>query len=216
MTNPGTIAAKTLRDIDEEVSGDSPVLAAALSGQPDPAGPGYSDLFSRAASVGGDTAADYRQAIEYIYEGYLLHYGVSRIFDFAQPDSALLAGDYMYARGLNLVTARGDLLSIRLLSELIDFCALVHCEGLDPALAADAWTVTTLKVAAAASGTPDDNNDNGLPRRAEEAPRFKAELTAEIDRLLAAVPAGQAAGLRDELCNIYSRFNQQRRQDGTG
>ena len=42
----------------------------------------------------------YALGIETIYEGYLLHYGLPRLFAPEDQDTALLLGDYLYAHGL--------------------------------------------------------------------------------------------------------------------
>ena len=46
--------------------------------------------------------------LETIYEGYLVHYGRSRLFAPADRDTALLLGDYLYAHGLVHVAESGD------------------------------------------------------------------------------------------------------------
>jgi hypothetical protein len=217
MNDAGTATDQILQSIIRTITGDSPVLSAGINGDAGAgSGPGFSDLFRSTRSRELEGSGDYEYALEYIYEGYLLHYGVSRIFDPDADDFSLLAGDYMYARGLDLVSARNDLVSIRLLAELIDFCALVHCEQLDTALAADAWTITTLTMATAAGGDTDSGDETRLPRQVEDGTALKERLEALIDRQLDASRGNTAADLRDELCNIYNSFNQQRRQDGTG
>jgi hypothetical protein len=54
--------------------------------------------------------ADERFAVglETIYEGYLVHYGTPRLFAPADPDTALLLGDYLYAHGLVRIADAGD------------------------------------------------------------------------------------------------------------
>src|SRR5207253_2375665 len=42
----------------------------------------------------------YALGVETIYEGYLLHYGRTRLFTPEDDDTALLLGDYLYAHGL--------------------------------------------------------------------------------------------------------------------
>src|SRR5919198_1949240 len=60
------------------------------------------------------TAPDqYALLIESIREGYLLHYGRPRVVLDADHDLALLAGDYLYARGLERLAALDDLEAIR-------------------------------------------------------------------------------------------------------
>jgi hypothetical protein len=67
--------------------------------------------------------------VEMIYEGYLLHYGRSRIFSQADPDLALLTGDYLYAAGLREICATGDLEAVGALAGLISRCARSQGEG---------------------------------------------------------------------------------------
>ena len=64
-----------------------------------------------------------------IYEGYLLHRGRSRLFSQADPELALLTGDYLYAAGLTEICATGDLDAVRELAELISACAHSQAEG---------------------------------------------------------------------------------------
>ena len=71
-------------------------------------------------------AGDYALLIEAIREGYLLHYGEPRLVVGADPDLALLAGDYLYARGLERLAALGDLGAIRELADLISLVAQLH------------------------------------------------------------------------------------------
>ncbi|MDW8339524.1 MAG: hypothetical protein RMM28_10340, partial [Thermoleophilia bacterium] len=42
----------------------------------------------------------HRLGLETIYEGYLVHYGTSRLFAPEGADLALLLGDHLYAAGL--------------------------------------------------------------------------------------------------------------------
>ena len=63
----------------------------------------------RAAAAPGE----YAQLIESIREGYLLHYAEPRLIAGADRDLALLAGDYLYARGLERLAALGDLEAVR-------------------------------------------------------------------------------------------------------
>src|ERR1700682_5867603 len=49
--------------------------------------------------------AEYELMIEAIYEGYLLHYGRSRLLAAGDADLSLLAGDRLYALGLERLVA---------------------------------------------------------------------------------------------------------------
>jgi hypothetical protein len=73
--------------------------------------------------------AEYALVVEAVYEGYLLHYGEPRLFAGHDPDLALLAGDYLYALGLERLAALGDGAAVTVLSELIGRCAQLHAEG---------------------------------------------------------------------------------------
>jgi len=72
---------------------------------------------------------EYELLIEAIYEGYLLHYGVSRLLSGADPDLALLAGDRLYTLGLERLVALGDLDAVRELADVIALCALLVGRG---------------------------------------------------------------------------------------
>ena len=65
----------------------------------------------------------YLLGVEMIYEGHLLHRGRSRLFSQADPDLALLTGDYLYAAGLREICATGDLDAVAVLAELISASA---------------------------------------------------------------------------------------------
>ena len=67
--------------------------------------------------------------VESIYEGYLLHYGRSRLFAPADRDTSILLGDYLYAHGLVRVAAQGDVGVVAELAELLALCAHLRAEG---------------------------------------------------------------------------------------
>jgi hypothetical protein len=71
----------------------------------------------------------YALGVETIYEGYLLHYGRSRLFAPADADAGLLLGDYLYAHGLVRVAELGDVDAIADLAELLAACAYLRAEG---------------------------------------------------------------------------------------
>jgi hypothetical protein len=73
--------------------------------------------------------AEYALVVEAVYEGYLLHYGAPRLLAGQDPDLALLAGDYLYALGLDRLAALGDTEAVAVLAELISRCARLHAEG---------------------------------------------------------------------------------------
>ena len=67
--------------------------------------------------------------VEAVREGYLLHYEQSRLLSGHDPDLALLAGDYLYALGLDRLAALGDTRAVTILSDLITECARLHAEN---------------------------------------------------------------------------------------
>lgn len=71
----------------------------------------------------------YALGLETIYEGYLVHYGRSRLFAPPDGDVALLLGDYLYAQGLVHVAELGEVDAVRLLAALISRCAHLRGEG---------------------------------------------------------------------------------------
>jgi len=74
---------------------------------------------------------EHRVGLETIYEGYLVHYGRSRLFAPPDRDTALLLGDYLYAHGLVRIAETGDVKAVSDLAELISRCAHLRAEGLD-------------------------------------------------------------------------------------
>jgi hypothetical protein len=81
--------------------------------------------------------------LETIYEGYLLHYGRSRLFEADDRNAGILLGDYLYAHGLVRIAALGDVRVVSDLAELISLCSQLRAEpeklgGAD----AEAWAAT--------------------------------------------------------------------------
>jgi hypothetical protein len=78
--------------------------------------------------------------IETIYEGYLLHYGRSRLFRARDRDTSLLLGDYLYAHGLVRVAEHDEAPAVADLAELISLCAHLRAEEADGE--GQAWAAT--------------------------------------------------------------------------
>ena len=104
----------------------------------------------------GPRASDpvgYAIVIEAIREGYLLHYGKPRLFPASiDRDLALLAGDFLYALGLERLSLLGDIDAVGELADLISLAAVIHADGPteDPASAAlirSLWLATSVAVA---------------------------------------------------------------------
>ncbi len=74
---------------------------------------------------------EYELVIEAVREGYLLHYGEPRLLAGQDDDLALLAGDYLYALGIERLAALGDTAAVHRLADLISTCAQLHSEDRD-------------------------------------------------------------------------------------
>jgi hypothetical protein len=72
---------------------------------------------------------EYALVVEAVREGYLLHYEQPRLLAGHDPDLALLAGDYLYALGLDRLASLGDTRAVALLADLISECARRQAEG---------------------------------------------------------------------------------------
>jgi hypothetical protein len=83
-----------------------------------PAGPWEQQLEGERAMV-----------MEAVYEGFLLHYGEPRAFAGMDDDLRLLAGDALYALGLERLARAGDLTAVAELAALISLCAQAEAEG---------------------------------------------------------------------------------------
>ena len=93
--------------------------------------PAESPTLGELAASGPATAAapaEYALVVEAVREGYLLHYDQSRLLAGHDPDLALLAGDYLYALGLDRLAALGDDRAVAILADLISECARLHAE----------------------------------------------------------------------------------------
>src|SRR5919202_2633001 len=110
----------------------------------------------RAAAAPGD----YALLIESIREGYLLHYGRPRVVAGADGDLALLAGDYLYARGLERLAALQDLLAVRELTDLISLAAQLH-SGADGLRNGDTASALWLASVTAVTAGPDPAHERG-------------------------------------------------------
>ena len=122
-------------------------------------------LLAAAGPRASDHRAEYALLIETIREGYLLHYGRPRVVAAVDAELALLAGDYLYARGLERLAALGDLDAVRELSDLISLSAQLHAEGRS---GADQLWLASVAVVGSGEGAAHDEAKSAL-RRAEAA-----------------------------------------------
>ena len=174
-----------LRRIAEQLRGDETVISSHVV---EPAQP---PVLGRLAAAGPRAAAapgEYSLVLEAIREGYELHYGRPRLLAGQDEDLALLAGDYLYALGLERLAALGDGEAVGELSDLISLCATSHREAAEANLA-PLWLAAAIAVGCGA----------GEPHRAAKALARSADATAAEALLEAATETASENGLRSEL-----------------
>jgi hypothetical protein len=140
-----TVAVEAgLRAVAAPFAGDEPAGSVALRWGP---------LFAALDSAGDE---GFIEAVELIYEGYLVHYRSGRLAAIASEDrpTALLAGDVFYARGLRMIAARGDVASVRLLTRLMSACSCLRSLGASFAADDALWAYTMAALAAVRAGVP--------------------------------------------------------------
>lgn len=126
----------------------APALAA--SGGEDVIGPLVCACAARGHQEDARPGVELALVMESILEGYLLHYGRSRLVETADEDLRLLAGDHLYALGLSHLARLGNLEAVRALADLITLCARAHADaganGGPAAAPAALWLLTALAV----------------------------------------------------------------------
>jgi hypothetical protein len=103
-------------------------------------------MLAAAGPRAAEAPGEYALVVESVREGYLLHYGEPRLMAGHDSDLALLAGDYLYALGLDRLAALGDTESVAVLSQLIARCAQLHAEGRE-AEVEELWPAAARRVA---------------------------------------------------------------------
>jgi hypothetical protein len=130
--------------------------------------PPYLGLLAASGPRAMNAPGEYAVLVESIREGYLLHYGEPRIVVDADPDLSLLAGDYLYAVGLERLAGLGDLEAVRELSDLISLTAQIHADPPDEATGSNAAAALWLAcVTAVAAGASDEHETAKAALRAE-------------------------------------------------
>lgn len=112
----------------------------------DPAAPATLGVLAAAGPGSAAAPAEYALVVEAVHEGYLLHYGEPRLLAGHDADLSLLAGDYLYALGLDRLAALGDERAVAVLSDLIGRCARLHAEG-DPGSIPELWEAAAREIA---------------------------------------------------------------------
>ncbi len=139
-----------------------------------------------------DARDDYLLLVEAIREGYLLHYGTPRLIEAADPDLRLLAGDFLYALGLERLAAHGDLEAVRELADLISLSAQLHAAGSGGVESPTAKALWLASVTAVGTGGCDSHE------RAKEALRADGEDVPE-SLASAASEMARGAGIQGDL-----------------
>jgi hypothetical protein len=188
MSSPEAALAALAAQLGAEESVISPQVSS-----PEEAEPALG-LLAAAGPRAAEAPGEYSLLIESVREGYLLHYGKPRVVVGADADLALLAGDYLYALGLERLAALGDLEAIRELSDLISLSAQLHEAGgsESPASARAANALWLASVTAVASGTTPEH-EQGKAALREGRPGAPAALWQ------AALRMAQRFGLGDPL-----------------
>ncbi len=88
---------------------------------------------------------EYALVVESVREGYLLHYAEPRLLAGHDADLALLAGDYLYALGIERLAALGDTEAVLVLADLISTSAQLHVEGREDEVS-EVWKGAVQKV----------------------------------------------------------------------
>jgi hypothetical protein len=64
--------------------------------------------------------------LETVYEAYLVHYGLPRLFTTGEESERVLLGDYLYAHGLVRIAEAGGVEAVATMAELISRCAALR------------------------------------------------------------------------------------------
>ncbi len=166
--------------------------------------PVVAPLLGELAAAGpraADAPGEFALVLESVREGHELHYGHPRVIRGADRDLELLAGDYLYALGLERLALLGELEPVRELSDLISLAAQVRDGGRTPARvereSAALWIASATAIATGAS-------------TAHEAAKaaLRADSESAADALVsAATDAATGAGIANELARGADAIN---------
>ncbi len=132
-----------LRELAAQLRGEETPISAHVV---EPAAPPKLGAIVAAGPRAAAAPGEYALVIEAVREGYLLHYGEARLLAGHDDDLGLLAGDYLYALGLDRLAALGDTAAVAILAQLIGSCARLHAEGRE-AEVAPLWTEAAYAIA---------------------------------------------------------------------
>jgi hypothetical protein len=186
--------ADALRDLAALLRADDSVVSPTVADPPE------SPVIGELCAAGPRTTADagaYALVAEAVREGYLLHYDGpgARLVQGDDPDLALLAGDYLYALGLERLAGLGDLDAVRELSDLISLAAQVHDGSRPPARVASEAAALWLACTAAIAG-------GKTPAHEQAKAALGAGAEGAATRLWAAAQAAASAGGFEEPLSV--------------
>ncbi len=184
-------ASHSLRELADSLRAEDSVISPCVVA-PDGAVP----VLGHLAAGGPRTArhqGEYALVVEAVREGYLLHYERGRVVTGCDPDLALLAGDYLYAFGLERLAALGDLDAVRELSDLISLAAQVHDAGRSAERIASEARALWLGCAIAIATGPSAGHEDAKAALGAQSLQAAAALLAAAER------AASEAGIGDEL-----------------
>ncbi len=190
--------ADALRDLAGLLRADGSVVSPHVA-EPAAERPALGELAAAGARTAG-APGEYALVVEAVREGYLLHYGDGRVVRGAEPDLALLAGDYLYALGLERLAELGDLESVRELSDLISLSAQIHDGADGPAVADREAGALWLSSALAIAAGPTVAHERAKARLRAEDAAAPAELWAAAST--AAAAGGLEVALREAADSI--------------
>jgi hypothetical protein len=174
-----------LRSLAGQLRGDETVISSHV------VDPAAEPVLGPLAALGPRAASDpqaYALVVEAIREGYELHYGTPRILSGQDEDLALLAGDYLYALGLERLAGLGDGTAVAELSDLISLSAACHARGAQETVPA-LWLASAVAVGCGA----------GVAHEQAKAEARAAAPDAANALMQSARTAAAAAGLKSDL-----------------
>ena len=180
------MSAGTLAGLAAELRDEATVISEYVIEPQAPAALG--ELVAPGPATAADPAA-YATIVECVREGYLLHYGAPRLLQPPDQDLALLAGDYLYAKGLERLAALADLAAVRELADLISLSAELHADDsvAGAEVAAALWLASAVAIATGPS-EPHERGKRALREAGSARPLYEA-----------ATEAAAGAGLDEQL-----------------
>lgn len=183
--------ARTLHTLAQQLRAEDSVVSPHVV---EPAGAAALGELVAAGPAAADDPAAYALVVESVREGYLLHCGAPRIVRGADADLRLLAGDYLYALGLERLAGLGDLPAVRELSDLISLGAQLNAETPGPpppATGESLWLASTVAIAA--------GHGDGLAEAKSGVRAGSLDARARLDEAAAGIAA--AAGIGDAFAH---------------